>query len=157
MNLVEKYSEVKNSGYLPSVSLKGAGHKGMGVFASKDFEKEEAIEFCHCMIFDWPAKYQRDSTISRYSYSVSCHCNPGPTRPPCLLNCPANGTRYILPLGYGAIYNCADKQEEANASFAIIPDQLLMVFGATKQIKKGEEIVTWWGQGYYDAWCKPKS
>ena len=157
MNLVDKYSEIKASGYLPSVSLKGADHKGMGVFASKDFEKEEAIEFCHCMIFDWPAKYQRDSTISKYAYPVSCHCNPGPTRPPCLLNCPANGTRYILPLGYGAIYNCADKQEDANASFAIIADQLLMVFGATKQIKKGEEIVTWWGQGYYDTWCKPKS
>jgi hypothetical protein len=31
-----------------------------------------------------------------------------------------------------------------------------MAFIARKPIKAGDEIVTWWGQAYFDKWCKRK-
>jgi hypothetical protein len=31
-----------------------------------------------------------------------------------------------------------------------------VAFSAIKEIKTGEEILTWWGQSYFDTWCKKK-
>lgn len=155
MNPVELYQSSKKEGLPTQVFLRDAGHKGMGVFAAKNFEPGEIIEMCHSIIFEWQAKYQRDMTVGRYAFSLGCHCDPGPTRPPCLLNCPVNGTRYMLPLGFGACYNSAETGEGANARYELHPDSLLTIYYATKPISKDDEIVTWFGQGFYDGWCKP--
>ena len=155
MNIEEHYDNCRKEGFQSSVFLKSAAHKGVGVFASKPFLAGDTIEMCHSIIFEWQAKFQRDSTVGRYAFALGCHCNPSPTRPVCLLNCPVNGTRYILPLGYGACYNSADRPEDANARYEIYPDSLLIAYFATKPIEVGDEIVTWFGQGYYENWCKP--
>ena len=155
MNPLELYESALERGLSSPVFLKKSGHRGIGVFAAKAFTKGELIEMCHAIIYEWQAKYQRDAAISRYAYSLGCHCNPGPTNPPCLLNCPVNGTRYIMPMGFGACYNSADKEEDANARYEIIANKPAIFYYAVKDISEGEEIVTWFGKGYYDAWCKP--
>jgi hypothetical protein len=32
-------------------------------------------------------------------------------------------------------------------------EDLLIVFVAQRDIQKDEEILTWWGEGYYQHWC----
>ena len=61
----------------------------------------------------------------------------------------------MIPLGFGACYNSAESEEEANARYEIVPDKLLIFYIAVKDISEGDEIVTWFGRGFYDAWCKP--
>lgn len=154
--IAEKYLSLKKEGLPIHVYLKEAGHKGMGVFASKKFEKDEPIEFCHSFIFEWQNKHQRDAMVGKYCYGVNCHCAPGPQKPPCLLNCPANGNRWLMPMGFGSCYNSAEKEEEANAGWIIIVEHNLLVMMARSRIEKDDEILTWFGQGYYDGWCKAK-
>ena len=154
-NPVDIYDAALKDGLRANLLLKDAGYKGVGVFAGKPFAKGEMIEMCHSILLEWQSKYQRDASISRYAYALGCHCNPGPTRPPCLFNCPVNGTRYMVPLGFGACYNSAESEEEANARYEIVPDKLLIFYIAVKDISEGDEIVTWFGKGFYDAWCKP--
>lgn len=154
-NPVEIYDSLTSGeGLRANLLLKKADYKGMGVFAGKPFAKGELIEMCHSILLEWQSKYQRDASISRYAYAVGCHCDPSLTRPPCMLNCPVNGHRYMIPLGFGACYNSADSEEGANAKYDVVPDRLLIFYTATKDISEGEEIVTWFGKGFYDAWCK---
>jgi hypothetical protein len=52
--------------------------------------------------------------------------------------------------------NASDLEQLKNADFFLFPSLYLGVFMANKNIKKDQEILTWWGQGYYDYWCKKK-
>ena len=117
---------------------------GLGVFASVDFAEQDLIEFCHCVVFDWRRKYIREPRVEQYAYSPKCECE----------DCKKHGTQIVMPMGYGMIYNSADSLENSNCSFAIVPAHRMMAFIAKKPIKAGEEILTWWGQGYYDKWCR---
>lgn len=151
---IRQYEEFKKNGYRQNLYIREAGKKGMGVFAMKGFAEGEVVEFCHVVIMGWQSVYQRDPAIVQYAYPIPCHCKPSPDRPACLLNCPKNGQRVAMPLGFGCIYNSADKPEDANLGFLTIPDERLMVFVAKREIAVDEELVTWWGQGYFNSWCK---
>jgi hypothetical protein len=61
-----------------------------------------------------------------------------------------------MPMGFGMIYNSAPTEEAMNCFFAIVPAHRMMAFIAKKPIKAGEEVLTWWGQNYFDKWCKRK-
>jgi hypothetical protein len=54
------------------------------------------------------------------------------------------------------IYNSANSDEEKNARYVVLSGLKLVAFGAVKEIQAGEEILTWWGQPYFDTWCKKK-
>ena len=127
-----------------SLEIKFIPNKGMGVFAKKDFKQNDVIEYCYSIVYDWRSKYQRDSTISRYAFNASSGCN--------CQNCRQHGHIQMQPLGYGSIYNSADKAEDRNAQYYIYLKERLIAFEAVKDINKGEEILTWFGQGYYDSW-----
>jgi hypothetical protein len=60
-----------------------------------------------------------------------------------------------MPLGFGPIYNSAERQHLKNADFFLFPEDSLIVFVAQKNIPANEEITVWWGDGYYESWCKP--
>lgn len=157
MNFIEAFRGMKEKGFRPpAVTIKNAGHKGLGVFAATGFKAGDPIEFCHAFILEWQAKYQRDSMISKYCFAVPCHCQPAPNKPPCLLDCPKNGHRTMMPMGYGSCYNSSDIQGEANAQWMMFVEESLLVVAAIKDIQDGDEILTWFGQGYYDSWCKKK-
>lgn len=133
---------------IPHLEIKASSipNAGLGVFAKKDFETEEIIEFCHSVVLDWRMKYQADPKIKQYAYGANCGCN----------ECKIHGQQVIIPSGFGLIYNSANSLEERNCGFTSISSSKLMVFFAVKPITAGEEILTWWGQNYYDKWCKPK-
>lgn len=126
----------------PNLEIKMTPNKGMGVFAKKDFNEGDIIEYAYCIIYDWRSKYQNDSTIRRYSYVINCNC----------LECSEHGFRNIQPLGYGSIYNSAETEKDRNANYYIFDKERFIAFEAQRDIIKGEEILLWFGQSYYDSW-----
>lgn len=137
MGLEHKHLTVKTS------SIPNAG---LGVFASEDIAINDAIEFCHSIVLDWRKKYIYDRKLIQYAYSGSDGSQESKI----------HGNLMVLPLGYGMIYNSAPSKKESNCEFHVLPEHNLTVFLAIKPIKAGEEILTWWGEGYYNAWCRPK-
>lgn len=147
-DIKEAWDKLKTGGYFtPHLKVKEAGAKGLGVFAQQDIPEGASIEFCHSIVMEHRNKYQHDPEFRRYSYWASCDCE----------ECKRHGSQAVLPLGNGCIYNCADSEEGANCHYRVLANQRLVVFFAVKPIKAGEEILTWWGQGYYDRWCKKAS
>lgn len=73
---------------------------------------------------------------------MNCNCN----------ECIKNGIRSIQPLGYGSIYNSADSNDQKNANYYVFSKKRLIAYEANRNINKGEEILLWFGQPYYDTW-----
>ena len=119
---------------------------GLGVFAKTDFAVHDIIEFCHSVVLDWRSRYVQIPKIKQYAYNHTCNCE----------DCKKHGGYVVIPMGYGMIYNSANSDEEKNARFTVLSALNLVAFSAIKEIKAGEEILTWWGQSYFDSWCKKK-
>jgi len=118
--------------------------KGMGVFALRDFAENETVEFCHAILLGWRNRYTQDPSIKQYAYWHGCSCQ----------ECKTHGTQGLLPLGFGMVINTAESREEANTMWVTLPARRAVVFIATMPIPRGGEILTWWGQEYYNTWCK---
>ena len=139
------WEEVKNSGYTnKDLIVKDTDFKGLGVFAKNGIKEGQIIEFCHSIVLGWKRRYTNDQSIIKYAYWAPCGCS----------DCQIHGNTGMLLLGNGSIYNSASAAEERNADFFVYPKLALAIFVASKPIKAGQEILTWWGQGYYDSWCK---
>jgi SET domain-containing protein len=144
MDYVAEWKKLKVQGVLNDhLEIKESPGKGMGVFALRDIAEGDVIEYCHAIVLDWRRKYIGESQIRRYAYWSGCPCD----------DCKKHGDRAVIPLGYGCIYNSAEKQEEANAANHIHVNDSLQVFTAKRPIAAGEEILVWYGQGYLDYWC----
>jgi SET domain-containing protein len=143
---IEKiWKEVKKDGYTNKhLLVKDAEFKGLGVFAKNGIKQGQIIEFCHSIVLSWKRRYVNDPSIIKYAYWSPCNCS----------DCQTHGNSGMLLLGNGSIYNSAPTAEERNADFFVYPKLGLGIFVALKPIKAGEEILTWWGQSYYDSWCK---
>jgi hypothetical protein len=124
-------------------SIPGAG---LGVFAKTNFLVDDIIEFCPSIVLDWRSRYVQIPKIKQYAYNHTCNCE----------DCKKHGGYVVIPSGYGMIYNSANSDEEKNARFVVLSGLKLVAFSAVKEIKAGEEILTWWGQSYFDSWCKRK-
>jgi hypothetical protein len=139
------WEEVKKDSYTNKhLIVKDADFKGLGVFAKNGIKEGQIIEFCHSIVLSWKRRYTNDPSIIKYAYWAPCSCS----------DCQTHGNTGMLLLGNGSIYNSASIAEERNADFFVYPKLSLAIFVATKPIKAGQEILTWWGQGYYDSWCK---
>ena len=144
----EAWDKLKTDGFFtPHLRVKEAGNKGLGVFADIDIPSGKPIEFCHSIVMEHRNKYQHDPEFRRYSYWANCECE----------ECKKHGSQAVLPLGNGCIYNSAETRELSNCAYKVIPNQRLVLFFAVKDIKAGEEILTWWGEGYYNRYCKASS
>ena len=147
-DIKEAWEKLKAEGYFtPHLRVKEAGSKGLGVFADQDIEQGKPIEFCHAIVLEYRNKYQNDPEFRRYSYWANCECD----------ECKKHGAQAVLPLGNGCIYNSANSKEESNCGYKVVPNQRLVVFYSLKPIKAGEEILTWWGQGYFNRHCRISS
>ena len=147
-DITEAWAKLKKGGYFtPHLRVMEAGVKGLGVFANQDIAENAPIEFCHSVVMEFRNKYQHDPEFRRYSYWANCECE----------ECKRHGSQAVVPLGNGCIYNTAETKEEANCRYLVIAREKLVVFFAIKPIKAGEEILTWWGQGYYNRYCKASS
>jgi hypothetical protein len=144
----EQWIQLKKAGYTSSadIYIKETEYKGLGVFASREIEEGEIIEYCHAIVLNWKQKYIHDASIKKYAYWHNCNCQ----------DCNIHGRTGLLLLGNGSVYNSSDLAELKNANFFVFPGLHLGIFIANENIKKDQEILTWWGQGYYDFWCKKK-
>lgn len=100
--------------------------KGLGVFATEKILKGEIIEECHYVVIP-----SGGDILVDYRFLL-----------------PATN-EYIIPLGYGCIYNHADA---SNASWKFPTDHKAVAFFAKRDIEVGEEICTYYGgKPYWDA------
>lgn len=133
------WQEAKKNGHSnPHLYIKKINPKGLGVFANKDIKKGEVIEYCHCLPIEIPGKWMLDKGIKNYSYW-------------------GNNDKGFVALGFGSMYNSAERAHLKNASYFIFEEDLLIVYVAQKDIKKDEEILTWFGDGFYNHWCLPNN
>lgn len=146
---VEKvWNQVKNDGFSNSnLIVQESPGKGLGVYAKKEIKKDQIIEFCHSIVLNWKARYVKDPSLIKYAYWSPCSCE----------DCKNHGLTGMILLGNGSIYNSANSEKEKNCSFFLYPKIALGIFVANKKIEQGQEILTWWGQGYYDQWCNNKN
>lgn len=114
------------------VEVKESPIHGMGVFAIEEIKAGEIIEECHLITLPFkPGEQSFFLADFKFNY-------------------PAEGIveEYVLPLGNGCIYNHSDTN---NAYWRNHPTYKAFQFIATKNIKVGEEICTYYGgKGYWD-------
>jgi hypothetical protein len=146
--ILADYARLRLTGFQPAnLEVRDAGAKGLGVFATDSFARGAIIEYCHVILLGFRHRYTHDPALKQYCYWLNCSCK----------ECKSHGTQGIIALGFGSIYNSADSELEANTTWRAFGKERLIVFIAKREIVPGEEILTWWGQKYYDNWCKPAS
>jgi hypothetical protein len=144
--LIAEYQRLRTTGFRPdNLDIREVGAKGLGVFAIAPIRAGEVVEYCHAILLGYRHRYTHDSALKQYAYWLNCNCK----------ECKAHGVHGMIPLGFGSIYNSAESEQEANASHRMFAKERLIVFIAKRDIPAGEEILTWWGQKYFDSWCKP--
>jgi SET domain-containing protein len=147
-NTQKNWTKIRGAGFTNDhLSVRESFGKGLGVFANKKIKKNEVIEYCHALPMSWKRKYVHDPAILKFAYWSGCDCK----------DCQVHGHSGMILFGNGSIYNSADSDSSKNASYKLYPSLSLAIFTAEKDIEKDDEILTWWGQGYFDSWCKPKS
>jgi hypothetical protein len=130
-----KWQEAKKAGYSNSnLYVKDVKNKGLGVFSTNDIKKGEVVEYCHSIPIETPRQWMRDAGITKYCYW--------------------SNDMGMMPLGFGPIYNSADKEFLKNTQYFLFPEDMLIVFVAQKNISANEEILVWWGEDYYNNWCE---
>lgn len=103
---------------------------GYGVFATDKINKGEIIEECHLLTI--PFKLGTfDSFLVNHKF-----------------NFPSIGKveEYVIPLGYGAIYNHSDNN---NAFWCTNIKNKTFEFVAVRDIEIGEEVCTYYGDSTY--------
>jgi SET domain-containing protein len=145
LSIEERYELLKINGFNSShLEIKTASDKGLGVFARQLITKGSIIEYSHCIVLEYPEKYMRDRGIRQYHFLNDCNCEA----------CKRHGKVLLIALGYGSIYNCSESEAEANCRVQSSLEKKLIVFTALRDINPNEEILCWFGQNYYDIWCK---
>jgi hypothetical protein len=142
---IKNYDNLKNKGFnFPYLQVKNASYKGLGVFTTEDIKENQIVEFCHCLVLGYPQKYTTDKKILEYTYRTNCSCD----------DCKKHGQKLLIPFGYGSIYNSAETKEDANCHWYIMFKNKVIIYKALRNIKAGEEILPWFGENYYNFWCK---
>jgi len=141
----EIWDKIKKQGFTNEKTIvKSSLGKGLGVFAKSKIKKGEIIEYCHLMTLAWKSNYVFDQSVKQYAYWGNCPCD----------DCIRHGNTGMILFGNGSIYNSAESEDSKNLSVSLYPKIKLAVLTADKDIQQNEEILTWFGQNYYDNWCK---
>ncbi len=105
--------------------------KGLGVFAGKEFQAGEIIEKCPVIVLtETESKIIDETILGDYQFAWGDDEKQG-----------------AIVLGYGSIYN---HSENPNADWDVDANSRLMIFRATRDIPKGEEICTSYGWSMTD-------
>jgi SET domain-containing protein len=118
-------SKISNVGcVIPSIEIKNSEKIGSrGVFATKDYKKNDIIEICPT-ISEETSKF--DGILKDYIFKYDDKYS-------------------LLAFGFCSMYNHSD---DYNALWTILSKNQIKMY-ATKDIKKGEEILTSYGEGYW--------
>ena len=118
-------SNLSNNEYItPSIEIKNSEKIGSrGVFALKNYKKNDIIEICPT-ISEETSKF--DGILKDYIFKY-------------------DDTNSLLAFGFCSMYNHSD---DYNALWTVLSKNQIKMY-ATKDIKKGEEILTSYGEGYW--------
>ena len=111
------------------IEVKDSPIEGRGVFAKEDIEANEVIEKCHFTILEQSFP-QIDNKLKEYVFSW----------PKTVW-----GGKSVVVWGFGSIYN---HSKNNNADWVTDEENNLFKFFTIKDIKKGEEICTNYGEAY---------
>ena len=108
-------------------------NKGFGVFATEDIKANTLIEKCYCI--------KVDDSYENVPFALKDYTFNYPRQ-----NTEGVSTIQVLPLGYGCIYN---HSETPNAKWEDAEEHMFFNFSTIKDIRKGEEICTYYGPDYW--------
>ena len=112
--LIKKYEEAKSQGFkFDNIIIKESNmsHAGLGVFADKDFKKNELINFAPGFMYNQSdLNPQKEHPFVKYSYTINCDCK----------NCKKNGLNSILHFGAGSLFNTAFSQKTSNVDIITV-------------------------------------
>jgi hypothetical protein len=135
-----EWQQLKKQGYQNNkVYIKDIPPKGVGVFAKEDMKAGDVVEMCHTFTASTPSKYVHDPSLSEYML-------PG------VIN---NELHPSFAFGFGCLYNSSDSAQDRNVEWVVIPESKLSAFVANRNIKKDEELLAWFGEGFYKSSCLP--
>lgn len=118
---------MKGAVFQNKLIVKKSSLHGFGVFAGKNYKKNEKIE--ECIIIIVPKRNSSNKILDDYYFDTK--------------------KKYALLTGFGSIYNHAD---EPNADYSINLRKRIATIKAIQPIKKGEEIFV----SYGDEWFKSR-
>jgi len=106
---------------------------GYGVFTEVDIPKHTIVEECHLITIPLSPNTNQEFMID-YKFAY-----------------PGDGVvdEIVLPLGFGCIYNHSDTN---NTHWRKHPTKKLFQFYTTRDVKKGEELCTYYGGKEYWEW-----
>lgn len=114
------------------IQVKSSELHGLGVFATKDIDKDEVIE--ECPILFLPTKN------GEMNYVLIDYTFQWPKTD--------EWTNHVISLGYGSLYNHSNTP---NADWFSDEEKMVFKFVSLKPIKKGEEITIYYGgEGYWN-------
>jgi len=112
---------------------------GYGVFTAGFIPKEEALEECHYIYVS------RDNEKFGYDRMDNHIANLRGELPINIFSWPyGTNDNYVIPLGWGCIYNTSNRDGENNAYWVTDVENDLFIFRPTRDIEKGEEILTYY-------------
>ncbi len=111
------------------IEVKPSHISGMGVFAKENIKANEVIETCHFTILEQSFP-QIDNKLKEYVFSW----------PKTVW-----GGKSVVVWGFGSVYN---HSKNNNADWVTDEENNLFKFFTIKDIKKGEEICTNYGEAY---------
>ena len=115
-----------------NIVLKYTEEKGWGVYARRYIKKGSLIERCYCIQVSNNTNTTPDELMDYvFNYPI---------------NAEKNKENHVLPLGYGSVYNHSNNP---NANWRHCELPMVFDFYSLKDIKKGEEICTYYGSSYW--------
>lgn len=106
--------------------------KLFGVFAKKNFNKGELIEYSPVYFLNFRSKYHGDPVLHYRSFPINKHCR--------CEECKKHGYTLGIASGYASLYKI---DENPNSIWYESPENFLILIIALKDIKRGEEITIW--------------
>tara|TARA_B110000902_G_C14270957_1_gene573118 strand:+ start:853 stop:1329 length:477 start_codon:yes stop_codon:yes gene_type:complete len=101
-----------------------------GLFAKKDYKKGENVEICPTIKMDGN-KISNDNILHDFFFKAN------------------NSNKSLLSLGYCGLLN--HSEEKQNCNWKVSKNNNKITMYATKPIKKGQELITNYGSGYWAA------
>ena len=124
------------------VVLKRSDLHGYGIFATENIQNGEIIEEATFVLTSYKVKDLIHPEMAEFLLTYPCRCE----------ECVMRGRPFIFTSGLAIQYNCCNKEIDTNVVFYYNLHTRIITTVAYSNIEKGQEILAYWGQGYYDVW-----
>lgn len=129
---VKNFKENQIYGSLKDLQVQRTKEKMFGVFAKKNFDKGELIEYSPIYFLNFRSKYHGDPVLHYRSFPINKYCKCD--------ECKKHGYTLGVPSGYISAYQVV---ENPNSVWYESPGDFLILIIALKDIKRGEQITIW--------------